>query len=248
MWFFSKMFPVSERSMGGFTLSVYSGPLPVWGMMRNGVVYERQMLERPIYENDGSLWPTPTASDWLNRRLPPMARIYFTANGTIRYINAAGQQSFLRTSQVMRFPTPTADDAKHITRDSGAFQSLIRAVRRFNTPVATDADAMVFPPSMIEWDSLIGDLMRDTNDLDGMAMNADWEESMLMGFPIGFSRPNGPPLLDYRLTTMSRRASLTRTPTRIGMRGWKPSATQLFRKSSTRSSSRYGNTWKRRMV
>jgi hypothetical protein len=37
------------------------------------------------------------------------------------------------------WPTPIADDANNVTRDSGAFQSLTRTVRKWPTPLATDA-------------------------------------------------------------------------------------------------------------
>lgn len=43
--------------------------LPRWGMMRNGVVYQRKTLVRPISATGSGLWPTPnacTASSALN--------------------------------------------------------------------------------------------------------------------------------------------------------------------------------------
>lgn len=42
----------------------YSGILPTWGMMLDGVVTELPMSERFIPESGLELLPTPTASDW----------------------------------------------------------------------------------------------------------------------------------------------------------------------------------------
>jgi hypothetical protein len=40
----------------------YSQTWPRWGSMRNGVVYEHQMLERHITETDGGYLPTPSGT------------------------------------------------------------------------------------------------------------------------------------------------------------------------------------------
>ena len=44
-------------------LEQYLDRYPKSGMMRNGVLYELQISELPIIERDGSVLPTPTASD-----------------------------------------------------------------------------------------------------------------------------------------------------------------------------------------
>lgn len=42
--------------------------LPKWGMMRSGVLYRLRTAERPIYENESGLWPTPTVCGNNNRK------------------------------------------------------------------------------------------------------------------------------------------------------------------------------------
>lgn len=44
--------------------------LPKWGLMRSGVVYQHQALERPINGTASGLWPTPRATDYKGSRSP----------------------------------------------------------------------------------------------------------------------------------------------------------------------------------
>jgi len=83
------------------------------------------------------LWPTPMT---LNRALPDAAAMWPTpkASNAGSRPNANGGKILeeevriaegLRTRGEKRYPTPTVDDSKQVTRDSGQFQSLTRIVR-----------------------------------------------------------------------------------------------------------------------
>lgn len=199
MQFFSKMFPVLQRSMLGESLDDFSAPLPAWGTMQNGVIYEHQMSERPTSGGDGSAWPTPTASDF-HARTPGKADTFITGNGTIRRRNADGTSSNLGLVQTVKhWTTPTADDANNVTRKSGDYRSLVRDVNA----------------------KLDGDLKP----------NPEWWE-MLMGYPVGWTAPDGPPLLDRNLV-MSRPAS-QRTICRTGPAGSRSWGMRLCLKSYIR--------------
>lgn len=60
---FLKMYPVSQVSMMGVPLNGYLRRLPRWGWMRNGDIFEHQILERPTSANGGGSWPTPRRGD-----------------------------------------------------------------------------------------------------------------------------------------------------------------------------------------
>ena len=50
------------------SLEEFSGTWPRAGMMQSGIAYQRRRLAPHIVETGYSLWPTPTASDWITRR------------------------------------------------------------------------------------------------------------------------------------------------------------------------------------
>jgi hypothetical protein len=80
----------------------------------------------------GSL-PTPSASDpQLERRARVAEEVYRTRNGSIRRRNANGTSSNLGLAGLIRYPTPTVDDADNST----------------------------LPPSQLRRDNLPGFLMR----------------------------------------------------------------------------------------
>lgn len=105
--------------------------------------------ERPTYESASSLWPTPTYSDQQNRQMPPPEKVHITRNGTARYINNFGEQSFLRLSQV---------------------------VKMWSSPAYQDSKNSTLPASQAERDTLPGDLIRN-GEID--PMNPDWEELLM---------------------------------------------------------------------
>ena len=55
MWFFSRMFPIFQKSMMGTSLDNYSGGLPKTGMMHSGNIVPLVTQARPINANDGSV-------------------------------------------------------------------------------------------------------------------------------------------------------------------------------------------------
>jgi len=125
-------------------------------MTLNGALYRLPTPERLIGVIDGSAWVTPTASDTSNR-MPP-ENFMITKNGTIRHINTKGQQSFTRLSQVVKWSTPTANNAKNST----------------------------LPPSQAMRDSLAGEMLSLGLKEDGVRINPEWIEQ-LMGYPGGWT-------------------------------------------------------------
>jgi len=68
VWFFSRMFPVSQASMMAMNLKSYSGRLPKWGTMHNGDILELQTSAHLTNVNAGSVSShdrchTPKAND-----------------------------------------------------------------------------------------------------------------------------------------------------------------------------------------
>jgi hypothetical protein len=82
----------THRSLWDEDLSACSLILPKWGSMRDGVLSELQMLERPTTANDAGLLPTPPAS-----------------NTQAHHMRSGG-----RTARSC-WPTPTVNDSKSCT-------------------------------------------------------------------------------------------------------------------------------------
>ena len=101
-------------------------------------------------------WPTPSASDTTSRQIDA-TNVIHTKNGTLRHRNRAGGQSFIRLSQVVKWHTPAAQDAKNAS----------------------------LPPSQVARDTLPGDLLRG-GEQAGAYLNPDWVET-LMGLPPGWT-------------------------------------------------------------
>jgi hypothetical protein len=87
----------------------FSQALPKWGLMRSGVLWQLPTPDLPTNGIAGGaslgMFPTPTASD--NRNRAPSKNIHHTRNNTLRHMNANGQQSFMRLSQVVKAMYPT---------------------------------------------------------------------------------------------------------------------------------------------
>lgn len=98
-------------------------------------------------------WSTPTASDDKNRA--PSQTPHLTKNGTYRHVNAEGEQSFMRLSQVVRmWPTPSVGDTtggssgtealramEGVPRPSGLHRQLkLRDIVKVNWPTPTAHD------------------------------------------------------------------------------------------------------------
>jgi len=91
--------------------------LPDWGMTRNGALYRLPMPERRTSAIDGSVWATPTAHDFQNRKMPPEDKTHVTKSGTLKYINPTGL-SYVNLGQTVKYyeqkqdwHTPIANDA-----------------------------------------------------------------------------------------------------------------------------------------
>lgn len=159
--FFWRMY---QDSLPGLTdtMARFSKSWPRAGMMLDGVCYLRPRWERRISETGSGLWPTPrnNTGPSMDRkhlsldgavRLWPTpvysdhsdrapGRPHLTKNGTIRHVNKAGQQSFMRLSQVVKlWPTPTVNGNHNragLSKKSG--DGLATAVKRWATPSARD--------------------------------------------------------------------------------------------------------------
>ena len=115
---FLKMYPVSQVSMMGVPLSGYLGRLPRWGWMRNGDIFEQQILERPTSANDGGSWLTPTTGDAQSRTVG-QGTAYLTETGTVRRKNADGTSSNLGLARMVNWATPQSRDWKGRSGRSG---------------------------------------------------------------------------------------------------------------------------------
>jgi hypothetical protein len=146
--------------------------LPKSGMTRNGVLYQQPAWERPIDENESSLWPTPTTQEnehpnatWNDklRRVAP--------NGSTHGINLA--------DAVQKWPTPQARDWKGPSGRSlkGTETDLPMAVKMWPTPTATEHKYRLQGSSQAS---------KNLNALHGGKLNPTWVE-WLMGFPIGWT-------------------------------------------------------------
>lgn len=70
---------------------------------------------------------------------------------------------------------------------NGAGTPLTVQVRQWATPRAQDSKCQAFPPSSLRWDTLAGDVARETTPKGPPGvLNADWVE-VLMGFPPGWT-------------------------------------------------------------
>jgi hypothetical protein len=106
-----------------------------------------------------------------------------TRNGTVfqlpplvRLTDATGSGSW---------PTPTVDDANNVTRASGQYQSLTRAIQTWPTPTSRDwKDGSAQACANVPSNSLLGREVH-TEGLTG-SLNPTWVE-WLMGFPTGFT-------------------------------------------------------------
>jgi hypothetical protein len=97
---------------------------------------------------------------------------HITRNNTIRHINKDGEQSFMRLSQVVQLSWPTP--RTQITRPT-----LIQdGGNKFN----------------------LEEVMGEVIGRSGSHLSPDWVEH-LMGYPQGYSLPNGPPALVRSLVT-----------------------------------------------
>jgi hypothetical protein len=197
----SSSWRTSQLSLFG-GLVEYLETWPRAGMTQSGIAFQRPPLAPLTDETESGLWPTPTLPNG-GRALP---------EGTTRTgISPDGKKRQVDLSQaVKRWPTPTVDDANNVTRQSGEFQSLTRAVM-FPTPCATDGDKggrgelrgfvtqtkgyrggrMLPTPTVQDAENNGGSSQYERNSLPlnavvGGALNPTWVE-WLMGYPLGWT-------------------------------------------------------------
>ena len=157
--------------------------LPKSGMTRNGVLYQQPEWVRPIDATELLLWPTPTTQEVEH----PQAEL--TATGRRKSKNGKTSHSLGLADAVKMWPTPTVDDSKNVTRQSGSFQSLTREVVKWPTPMAVGAGGSGHW-NMVEKMYLDNQISYEDKMAlqagNGGKLNPTWVE-WLMGFPIGWT-------------------------------------------------------------
>ena len=116
----------------------YSDRLPRWGLMHDGVLYPLQTPVLGTGGNASGYLPTPTAND---ERPWSGGELFTTSTGSVRARRSDGSSSY-RGLLATVLPTPTVDDAANVTRKSGEYRSLTRAVY---------TEAHRLNPDWVEW-------------------------------------------------------------------------------------------------
>jgi hypothetical protein len=112
--------------------------LPKSGLMRNGQLYQRPTLERPIDENDFSSLPTPT--DWDSRWYAEPVK------------HRPNDKDLLHRAIGHLLPTPVADHSRGLPQKGTDFQSLPNvAISLLPTPTVNDMGAGKDPQKWQEW-------------------------------------------------------------------------------------------------
>ena len=195
MWFFSKMFQVSQASIMGMSLGDYSGRLPKAGTMQNGVIYEHQILALRTEENDGYAWPTPTTDD-AKGRTAGKGTVYITQTGTARCKNDNGTSSNLGLANTVKsWPTPQAQDGERGFDYNTARRKAAGLNRASGGKIG---DSLKHEPA------LLPDI--EANGGTGQ-LNPDWVET-LMGYPIGWTDIIDGPVDQVRHSTNGNRPEL----------------------------------------
>lgn len=187
----------------------------------------------------------------------------------MRHVNAAGEQSFMRLSQVVKlWPTPRAHEREQSnSADNGV--ALSKAVKYWLTPLVQDSHSPTFTPgwgvhlrtAVVLWntpthqdsknatlpaspatrDTLPGDLLR--LGASG-ALNPDWVD-LMMGLPAGWTSPVSLPAPAKSHSLMSRRVQCQRMRLRRAASAWKRSVTASSGFSFTPSPLKYCSGWRR---
>jgi hypothetical protein len=195
----SKMFPPSCRLPKAEQRARSSGTWPRWGLMRNGVAYQRLTSGLPTSASGSLLWATPVAQDdqksveahpAMKARMPVGARKAITSL-TVQ----------VKALEQGKWPTPTTSDGTGGPGTSGreGGENLRTAVQHWPTPAARD------------WKSPSSNLMetnaRPLNEVvtNGKAgpLNPAWVSECLLGLPPGWIDTDGPPLRGASSSTTS---------------------------------------------
>jgi hypothetical protein len=140
----------------------FSETWPRWGLMRDGVSYQRQTLVPPTSETEYGLLPTPLAS--------------LGTNGGPNQRDSSGRPGLQMAA--MTWPTPISQDAKHsgyAPSGPGKADKLSYAVVRWPTPRA-----------FMHKDSTTDRGKHNLGEVVGGKLNPTWVE-WLMGWPLGWT-------------------------------------------------------------
>lgn len=194
-------------------LDVFLETWPRWGMMRNGACSELSTLVPPMSEAGSGLLPTPLAS--------------IATHGGPNQRDSSGRPGLQMAA--MMWPTPSSHkqtaSGDLVNRDGTTWdgvskphskatgkpvQTALLDKIKYSTPTVNDAKNSSLPPSQINRDGLVGDVMRmatpqardfrtgqrsrwedprrsrNLNDQIGGQLNPPWVE-WLMGWPIGWT-------------------------------------------------------------
>jgi len=194
-------------------LDVFLETWPRWGMMRNGACSELSTLAPPMSEAGSGLLPTPLAS--------------IATHGGPNQRDSSGRPGLQMAA--MMWPTPSSHkqtaSGDLVNRDGTTWdgvskphskatgkpvQTALLDKIKYSTPTVNDAKNSSLPPSQINRDGLVGDVMRmatpqardfrtgqrsrwedprrsrNLNDQIGGQLNPPWVE-WLMGWPIGWT-------------------------------------------------------------
>lgn len=153
-------------------LDKYLETWPRWGMMRNGVCWERMTAEPPINATESGFWPTPTRHDGKDNASPAAVLRKSPGLGVVAQI----------------WQTPTADDA--VERKIGKWNS--RGEPKLS------AEVLIWPTPRTKgmcggsgaWEQLKQattiEEARKMGAGNGGQLNPPWVE-WLMGWPIGWT-------------------------------------------------------------
>lgn len=204
-------------------------------------------------------WPTPAHSDDRNREPSPTP--VMTGNGTYRHLNAEGEQSQMRLSQVVKmWDTPKSSDWKHMTPSpSEAVRDSLMGnlMQLWSTPRAsimrTSERAQVLHGSTLslldqiekveQLSSMVAPNFDNFQLTNGHYLNPAWEE-LLMGLPPGYLDLTR--LQTFMVSQQGRAATSIRTSRRAQQRkrahmrknGFKHSVTLASRNNVRRFSAR----------
>ena len=159
-----------ETEDASLTASKFWGTFPHWGLMQDGEFIAQPTPALRTSENGGGSWhiPTPTPADVYTGNmkssqqsdglmpsvsLPDYVEMFPTPS-TMDYIERKGMRpsraATNRTTgylseEVVRWATPTGEDANNVTRASGNFQSLSREVEGSLNPDWVEQHLMSLP-------------------------------------------------------------------------------------------------------
>ncbi len=165
----SHSWKTSQRSLFGGWIK-FSGTLPRWGLMRDGVVYRRKAKVRRIGGTVSGLWPTPGATKANN-------------DVTLQCSGDGREKPNKLGWAVAMMPTPKASDA-----EKGGRGDLLTIIRGYKTKHA----GTLATPTSRDWrsgkasEATHARNSRPLSEQIGGSLNPPWVE-WLMGWPLGWT-------------------------------------------------------------